>query len=144
MGREGVRGNRQRGFSVGAHGRWARVIAIDSGLHLQGAQDRVWRRRIGWWRRIVFGSQPLGGEGEGHSRRAGSAASGRQQRGRGSCVRERRMYAGWAATRRGTPEHAYPCDETGMRRTRSRGRVVQRHRAEDRGGRWGEGRGEAA
>ena len=59
VGREGERGNRQRGFSVGAHGRWARVIAIDSGLHLHGAQDR-WRGRIGWWRRIVFGLQSLG------------------------------------------------------------------------------------
>ena len=143
VGREGERGNRQRGFSVGAHGRWARVIAIDSGLHLQGAQDRVAAQdrvvaQDSLWLAVSWG------EGEGHSRLGGQGVRhrGDSSEGAGVCESGACMQAG--------PRHGVAPQSTPIRATRRaraarrRGRVVQRRRAEDRGRRWGEGRGEAA
>ena len=142
VGREELRGNRQRGFSVGAHGRWARVIAIDSGLHLQGAQDRVAAQdrvvaQDSLWLAVSWG------DGEGHSRLGGQGVRHRGDSSEGArCVRERRTYAGWAATAWHPRAGPRPIRATRRARVaRRRGRVVQRHRAEAKGA---VGRGEAA
>ena len=119
VGREGERGNRQRGFSVGAHGRWARVIAIDSGLHLQGAQDRVAAQdrvvaQDSLWLAVSWG------DGEGHSRLGGQGVRHRGDSSEGAgrvCESGACMQAG---PRHGVaPQSTYPCDETGTRRTQA-------------------------
>ena len=137
VGREGERGNRQRGFSVGAHGRWARVIAIDSGLHLQGAQDRVAAQdrvvaQDSLWLAVSWG------EGEGHSRLGGQGVRhrGDSSEGAGVCESGACMQAG--------PRHGVAPQSTPIRATRRacaahaagagwcRGTVLRK------GGRWGE------
>jgi len=93
-------------------------------------------------RRIVFGSQSLGARARATagSEGGGGAGSGRQQRGRGLCARAAR-YAGWTATAWHPKAGPTPIRATRRARVaRRRGRVVQRHRAEDKGGRWGKAR----